>query len=73
MRKLIRRLGSAAEVENTRVKLRELEAQYAAAAERLGVDAEVRRLTLISLRRMINQLKEEIVVYAAKRIECGGN
>ena len=48
------------EVEVTREKLRSLEARYQAVSQDPGEDAHIQELTLRSLRRMINQMKEEI-------------
>jgi len=48
------------ELEATREKLRLLEEHYDAKREREDGDPHVRELTLRSLKRMINQLKEEI-------------
>ena len=58
-------LKDVLELENTRRKLRELEEAYEAAANRPIDNADVRRATLTSLRRLINQLKEEIARYLA--------
>lgn len=58
-------LRSAHEVENTRRKLRDLEEEYAAAVKRPMANQQVREATLSSLRRLINQLKEEIARYEA--------
>ena len=53
------------ELTNTREKLRELEQDY----EELRTDGtehpHVREVTMESLKRLINQLKEEIVRYEA--------
>jgi len=54
------RLQSKRELEVTRQKLRMLEEQYQAARTRSGTDEHVRELTLRSLKKLINQLKEEI-------------
>ena len=53
------------ELENTRGKLRELEDRYEARRGRNVVNPHVHELTLQSLKRLINQLKEEIVRYEA--------
>jgi hypothetical protein len=58
-------LQSERELENTRQKLRELEAAFEAALHRPVENAAVRDATLTSLRRLINQLKEEIARYEA--------
>jgi hypothetical protein len=57
------RLKSATEAANTRSKLARLEAQYAAAQQRHPTDSTADQAILYSLRRMINQLKEEIILY----------
>ena len=54
-------LRSQTELENTRKKLRMLEEQYAAAQARPSEDDFIRRLTLRSMKRLMNQLTEEIV------------
>jgi len=59
------KLQSVHELENTRRKLRELEEEYEAAMKRPIDNAHVRDATLNSLRRLINQLKEEIARYEA--------
>ena len=53
-------LQSLQELENTRRKLRELEEQYEATSRRPITNPHVREATLNSLRRLINQLKEEV-------------
>ena len=58
-------LKNQTELENTRKKLRMLEEQYADAQARPSEDDHVRRLTLRSLKRLINQLTEEIVRFEA--------
>ena len=58
-------LNSQREVENTRQKLRLLEERYKLIAERPCENEHVRELTLHSLKRIINQMKEEIT-----RFEC---
>ncbi len=54
-------LKNKRELEVTREKLRILEERYAATQERQGGDERVRELTLDSLKKLINQLTEEIV------------
>ncbi len=54
------KLGNATELSNTRVKLRELEARYEELRRDVSEDPRVRRLTMLSLKRLINQLTEEI-------------
>jgi hypothetical protein len=60
-------LQSLHELENTRRKLRELEEQYEATARRPITNQQVREATLNSLRRLINQLKEEIVRFESRQ------
>jgi len=59
-------LQSRQELEVTRNKLRMLEEQYEATQKTPGADEHVRELTLQSLRKLINQLKEEIVRYESR-------
>ena len=56
-------LRNDSELVNTREKLRELEDRYAVLARDCAEDERVRELTLSSLKRLINQLKEEIARY----------
>ncbi len=58
-------LQSLHELENTRRKLRELEEHYETTLKRPVVNPAVREATLNSLRRLINQLKEEIARHEA--------
>ncbi len=51
---------------NTRTKLRELQERYEALRVDLSEDARVRRLTLMSLKRLINQLTEEITRFESR-------
>jgi hypothetical protein len=55
------------EVEVTREKLRSLEARYQAIKQDPGDDPHIQELTLQSLKRMINQMKEEIVRFESRR------
>ena len=48
------------EVELTREKLRSLENRYQSVKQEPRTDAHIQELTLRSLKRMINQVKEEI-------------
>jgi len=59
-------LQSRQELEVTRKKLKILEEQYEATRDKPGADEHVRELTLQSLRKLINQLKEEIVRYESR-------
>ncbi len=54
-------LQSKRELEVTRNKLKMLEEQYEATRNKPDADEHVRELTLQSLKKLINQLKEEIV------------
>ena len=56
------------EVAVTREKLRSLEERYRAVQQDAKGDAHVQELTLRSLKRMINQMKEEIARYEARKI-----
>jgi hypothetical protein len=59
-------LRSKREMEVTQEKLRGLERQYALALASSGDNASARELTLRSLWRTINQLKEEIARFEAR-------
>jgi uncharacterized small protein (DUF1192 family) len=52
-------IESRRQLENTRIKLRELQELYAA-KEQEASDDHVRALTMRSLKKRINQFKEEI-------------
>lgn len=54
------------QLENTRTKLEELEQQYAKTAQATPSDEHVRELTLRSLKKRINQFKEEIARFEAR-------
>ena len=58
-------LKNEREVANTRVKLARLEARYEALRNNASEDRRVRNLSMISLKRLINQFKEEIARYEA--------
>ena len=58
-------LRSERELVNTRNKLQQLEARYEVRAKETGGDEELREMTMESLKRLINQLKEEIARYEA--------
>jgi hypothetical protein len=58
-------LGSERELANTRKKLRMLEEDYQTLSAETGGDEELREMTMESLKRLINQLKEEIARYQA--------
>jgi len=61
-------LQSDRELENTRAKLRRLEECCEQQKRSPDGDAYGQELTLQSLKRMINQLKEEIVRYESRQI-----
>jgi hypothetical protein len=54
------------QLENTRAKLEELERLYATTRDRPASSEHVRELTLRSLKKRINQFKEEIARFAAR-------
>lgn len=58
-------LHSEVELNNTREKLRRLEEQYERSAREPAENEYVRKLSLASLKRWINRLKEEIARYEA--------
>ncbi len=60
------------EVEVTREKLRSLETRYQAVSQDPGDDAHIQELTLGSLKRLINQMKEEIARFEARRSQHAG-
>lgn len=53
------------ELCNTQEKLRLLEAEYTETSNDLAEDPRVRQLSLQSLKKLINQLSEEIARYKA--------
>jgi len=57
----MRRMLSDVELVNTRRKLSELERLYEADEQETGGDEELREVSMQSLKRLINQLKEEII------------
>lgn len=58
-------LANDIELANTRAKLSELEARYEELRNETVEDEHLRQVTLRSLKRYINQFKEEIVRYEA--------
>ena len=54
------------ELEATREKLRLLEERYEANKREQGGDEHVRELSMRSLKRLINQLKEEIARFQSR-------
>ena len=61
-------LKSELEAANTRQKLKELEERYENRRRETPSNARVHQLTLISLKRLINQLKEELARYEARQL-----
>ena len=59
------------EFQATREKLGSLEARYQSVSQDPGDDAHIQELTLRSLKRMINQMKEEIARYESRRSPRG--
>ena len=59
-------LQSRRELEVTREKLRLLEERYEANKREEGGDPHVRELSMRSLKRLINQLKEEIARFESR-------
>jgi flagellar biosynthesis chaperone FliJ len=55
------------ELTNTQAKLDRLEARYTSLRDQTGGDEELREATMESLKRFINQLKEEIARFNASR------
>jgi hypothetical protein len=56
-------LKNETELFNTREKLRELESRYEQRKRETPANPHVHELTLHSLKRLINQLKEEISLF----------
>jgi hypothetical protein len=59
-------LQSQSALEATRKKLRLLEERYEAHQHEQGDDSHTRELTIRSLKRLINQLKEEIARFESR-------
>jgi hypothetical protein len=59
-------LDNEIELANTRTKLKELQARYEALRVDQSEDPRVRRLTMMSLKRLINQLTEEITRFESR-------
>ena len=57
------------QLANTRAKLEELEELFAKTEKSVAEDEHVRELTLRSLKKRINQFKEEIARYQARANE----
>ena len=64
-------LKNVIELANTRAKLRELEDRYQARRRETPANPHVQELTLCSLKRLINQLKEEIARFDAHQATAG--
>jgi hypothetical protein len=60
-------LKSQRELEHTRDKLRRLETRYSELAGETSADVELREAELESLKRLINQFKEEIARYEVRQ------
>jgi len=58
-------LHDKVELETTRQKLRVLEEHYESEKRATGGDEHVRELSMRSIRRIINELKEEIARFQA--------
>ena len=61
-------LRNERELANTREKLERLEALYGAHETETGDDEELREASMQSLKRFINQLKEEIARYEVRLV-----
>ncbi len=59
-------LDNEIELLNTRARLRELQERYETLRIDQSEDPRVRRLTMISLKRLINQLTEEITRFESR-------
>ena len=59
-------ITSKRQLENTRAKLRRLEAHYELCAMQPSDEPELNEMSLRSVRRIINQLKEEIARYETR-------
>ena len=59
-------LQSQNELDTTRKKLRLLEERYEADKREVSGDGHVRELSMRSLKRLINQLKEEITRFESR-------
>ena len=60
-------LRNERELASTRNKLARLEARYQSLCAQKGGDEELREMTMDSLKRTINQFKEEIARYQARQ------
>jgi hypothetical protein len=64
-------LANEVELANTRAKLAELEARYEELQNEPVDDEHLREVTLRSLKKYINQFKEEIIRYQAGQAVSG--
>ena len=55
------------ELANTRAKLQELEKRYEARLQETTANPHIHELTLQSLKRLINQMKEEITLFEVRQ------
>jgi len=65
-------LRNERELANTREKLRRSEVLYEADERETGGDEELREAEMESLKRLINQFKEEIARYETRTAATGG-
>jgi hypothetical protein len=61
-------LANDIELANTRAKLAELEARFEELRNETGEDEHLREVTMRSLKKYINQFKEEIARYEAHQL-----
>lgn len=61
------------QLENTRKKLHDLELLYSKTEQAPSSDAHVRELTLRSLKKRINQFKEEIARFETRVSQASAN
>lgn len=62
-------LQSRRQLENTRAKLKLVEARLDELEDEPVVNARTRELTRLSLKKLANQLKEEIVRFEARSVD----
>jgi hypothetical protein len=60
-------LHNTDELANTRAKLREIQSRYDELRRDECEDPHVRKLTLLSLKRLINQLTEDIARFESRQ------
>ena len=61
------------QLENTRAKLAELEQLYTKTSQAPAADEHVRELTLRSLKKRVNQFREEIARFEARASQTTAN